>query len=78
MKHMKPITSAGTYASITGITHAAIGPIAASRSERHGCETQTAKPTYASVNVPAAANRTVGRTPNAGRSRAVKPPSRCG
>ena len=43
MKHMKPITRAGMYASITGITHAATGPIAASRSARHGCETITAK-----------------------------------
>ena len=43
MEHMKPITSAGMYASITGITHDATGPIAASRSERHGCETSTEK-----------------------------------
>ena len=68
MKHRKPISVPGTYARSTGITQAMTGPIASSRSERHGADAQMPNAVQATVNVTAIVNRSVGRIPNAGRS----------
>ena len=65
------------YASMIGITHPITGPIASSSSDRQGCENQTENPTHATVSVAAPVNRSDGRSPNAGRLRAVNPPSCC-
>ena len=72
---MNPITRPGTYASRIGISQAITGPIASSRSCRHGSDTTTAKPTQAAVSTAAPANRTVGRSPTVGARRRVRPPS---
>jgi hypothetical protein len=63
------------YASMTGITQAATGLIACSRSCRHGSEAQMPKPTQPAVNRHANTNLTVGRIPDAGCARLVNPPA---
>ena len=75
MKHRKPITTAGMYASMIGTNHAVTGPIASSISERQGSEAHTENATQATVANAANVNRSVGRTPKAGRVRAVNPPN---
>ena len=57
-----------------GMTHAMTGPIAASRSERQGCENQIAERRPGDGRARGRANRSVGRIPNAARSRRTKPP----
>ena len=73
---MNPITRPGTYARKIGMTQPMTGPIATSSSSRQGLETQTLNPTQARVRADATAKRTVGRSPEAGALRRVRPPSR--
>src|SRR5215467_7278833 len=57
------------------MTHAMTGPSAASSSSLHGPDTQTANATHAIVSVDAITKRMVGRSPEAGAARRVRPPS---
>src|SRR6478672_4981657 len=52
------------------------GPIAFSSSPLHGPDAQTLNATHAAVSANAIANRTVGRSPDAGAWRRVRPPKR--
>ena len=71
---MNQITRPGMYARKIGITQPITGPSAASSSLRHGFDTQMLNATQANVRAIAIANRTVGRSPEAGAARLLKPP----
>ena len=70
---MNPMTKPGMYARRIGMTQAITGPIAASRSDRHGADTVIAEPTYTTVSDAATTKRTVGRIPNVGVIAAGEP-----
>ena len=60
---------------MVGMTQDMTGPIAASRSARHGADTVIAEPTYTTVSDAAMTKRPVGRPPTPGRRLRTKPPT---
>src|SRR6185437_13674291 len=71
---MNQMMRPGMYARKIGITQAMTGPIASSSSPLHIRDTQTLNPTHARVRVNAIAKRTLGRRPDAGALRQIRPP----
>ena len=57
------------YARKIGISHAETGPIASSRSERHGAENEIENASHPTVHTAATVKRRAGRGPNVGRAR---------